>query len=381
MYSKLKFTAKCLMENRLRFFLTVLSITVAVASVLLIGAVSRFGVSAVWAELDSLGMNGLIVTSENGSLGNKEVDTLGSINGVDKAAPVTVDASKVFVGSEETNAMIWGIDENAEDVVSFELLYGRFIDKGDIAANKKVCMVDQSLAVELYGHENIVGRSVDLLCSGAIQSFSVVGVVKTGKGIMQSLMGNYFPAFLYAPYTAFHTSPDYTQVFLKTDGNADSEAIGRSVKQKLGSGTTVADLAGQKGALESMLGVVTNILTVIGGISLLVSGISIMNIMLISVGERTKEIGIKRSIGAAGSDIMLDFLLEAVIIALAGTAMGIAIASAIAIAASIILHAHISVTLSSMALAVAAALVLGIIFGIFPAYKASRFKPVDALRR
>ena len=381
MHGKVRFTVKCLLENRLRFFLTVLSISVAVASVLLIKTVSSFGVKAVWSELDSLGMNGLIVSANSGSIGEDETKSLSGVNGVLRTAPVTLDASKVFTGDDGTNAMIWGIDENAEDVVSFELLYGRFIDRGDIRANNRVCMVDQSLAAELYGRENIVGKTVDLLCNSTVETFSVVGVVKTGKGIMQSLMGSYFPAFLYVPYTSFHSSPDFNQVFVKTDGVTPSDKIGGSIKDMLGGNVTVTDLAGQKGALESMLSTVTGILTVIGAISLLVSGISIMNIMLISVNERTKEIGIKRSIGASGLDIMLDFLLESVIIAFTGTALGMAAAQLIALSASLIFGIELSVSLSSLAGAVLTAVTLGLIFGLFPAYKASRFRPVEALRR
>ncbi len=381
MRSKVRFTVKCLLENRLRFFLTVLSISVAVTSVLLINAVSSFGVRAVWSELDSLGMNGLIVSSGGRPLGSGELEALGRVSGIVRTAPVTLDASKVINGGENANAMVWGIDENAEDVVSFELVRGRFIDKGDIKANSRVCMVDQSLAEELFGSECVVGRSVELLRGTSVQSFEVVGVVKTGKGIMQSLMGSYFPAFLYVPYSSFRGSAEFDQVFVKTDGVQPSERVADGVKRTLGSEITVTDLAGQKSVLESMLGVVRTILTVIGAISLLVSGISIMNIMLISVNERTKEIGIKKSIGASGADILLDFLLESVIIAFAGTSAGIAGACAASFAASVLIGADITVSFASAAAAVVISALLGMLFGIFPAYKASRYKPVEALRR
>ena len=381
MRGKMRLTIKCLLENKLRFFLTVLSISVAVTSVLLIKAISGFGVKAVWSELDSLGMNGLIVSSDTAQLREREVEQIGDIAGVSTAAPVTLDASKAFIGSQSTNAMIWGIDERAENVISFELIYGRFIDRGDIKAKSRVCMVDQSLAVQLCGSENAVGKTVELLCDGAVKSFFVVGVVKTGKGIMQSLMGSYFPAFMYAPYTAFHAEPNFTQIFVKTNGAIPSNNIGELIKNEFSDEVSVADLAGQKGALENMLFVVTTILTVIGSISLLVSGISIMNVMLISVGERTKEIGIKMSIGASKGDIMLDFLFESVIIAFVGTAIGILFSVIICFVSSVITGEDISVSYSSMLTAALTAAVLGMTFGIFPAYKASRFKPVEALRR
>lgn len=381
MRSKLGLAIKCLLENRVRFSLTVLSICVAVSSVLLIRSVSSYGTSAVWSELDSLGMNGLIVTADSGKLSESDIDTLASVEGVEETAPVTVNASKVFTPSDDVNALVWGIDETASDVVSFELMYGRFIDKGDIMANRRVCMIDQTLAAQLFGSENALGKTVGLMCGSAVEDFSVIGVVKTGKGIMQSLMGSYFPAFLYAPYSSMQTDSGFTQAFIKTDGIVSSDKISGSVRKLISRKITVTDLAGQRGTLQSMMNVVTLILTVIGGISLLVSGISIMNVMLISVGERTKEIGIKKSIGASCGDIMLDFLMESVIISIVGTAFGIVFSAAVVLAANIIFGLDMAVSLSSIVGAVICAGLLGVIFGIAPAYKASRFKPVEALRR
>ncbi|MBQ1546380.1 MAG: ABC transporter permease [Clostridia bacterium] len=380
MGSKMRFTLKCLLENKLRFILTVSGIAAAVASVLLIRSIGNFGTRAVRSEMDSLGMNGLIVTADSGSINGDEIDKMNRVGGVSCSAPVTIDAAKVCTEFENASAMIWGIDENAADVVSFDLLYGRFIDKGDIAAGRRVCIVDQTLANELYGGENAVGRSIELIFGSSSEKFSVVGVVKTGKGIMQSLMGSYFPAFLYTPYTAVHSSPSFSQVFIKTDG-ASSEQVADSIGNALGADIKVTDLASQKGVLTSMLNIITLVLTVIGGISLFVSGIGIMNIMLISVNERTKEIGIKKSIGASNGDIMADFLIESVIIASVGTAVGIFIAVFAAAATNIFFGIGIRVSLSSAVAAIAGAAALGMLFGVFPAYKAARMKPVEALRR
>ncbi|MBQ3969661.1 MAG: ABC transporter permease [Clostridia bacterium] len=389
MQSKIKYTLKCLLDNKLRFFLTVLSLAVGVTSVLIINSVSEFGVASVSNELDSLGMNGLIVTSETDgiTLTDNEAAKLNSIEEIEQVAPVTVNTSKVYSkNSENVSTMVWGIDERAEEVVNFELVGGRFINKGDIKSNSKVCMLDKSLAMELFGRENIIGSKLDLLCNSTVESFEVVGIVKTGKGIMQSLMGSYFPSFLYAPYTAFGSSPDYSQFFLKIDPNSSADAVTDLVKKEL-NGTlenepyVVTDLASQKGVLENMLNIVTTILTVIGAISLLVSGISIMNIMLISVNERVKEIGIKKSIGATSRDILLDFLNESLIISVTGTLIGVVTSVIIIKAAAAVLGYNIAVSASSIIFSVALTTLLGVSFGIYPALKASKFKPVEALRR
>lgn len=387
MSSKLRFTIKCLLENRLRFILTVISIAVGVTSVLIVNSVSTFGAQAVSAELDSLGMNGLIVAPENDGthLKSEETEMLSSVDGIIKTAPVTVSTSRVSSGMCDTTAMIWGIDEKAKDVVNFDLMYGRLIDKSDTMIKNKVCILEETLACEIFGQENAVGRNVELLCGSGTESFEVIGIVKTGKGIMQSIMGNYFPAFLYIPYTVISSSPNFSQVFLKTNADTDTEVLAERINQLLADNTsgkyTVTDLAGQKSTLEGMLSTVTNILTVIGAISLVVAGISIMNIMLISVNERVKEIGIKKSIGASSFDIMLDFLAESVIISIIGTGAGIICAVLIVKAGAIMLETNLTVTYNSVVRSVIISAILGTLFGIIPAYKASKYKPVEALRR
>ncbi len=387
MSSKLRFTIKCLLENRLRFILTVISIAVGVTSVLIVNSVSTFGAAAVSAELDSLGMNGLIVAPENDGtlLKEEETEMLSSVEGIIKTAPVTVSTSRVSSGLNDASAMIWGIDEKAKDVVSFDLMYGRLIDKSDTMQKNKVCILEETLAYDIFGQENAVGRNVELLCGSGTESFEVVGIVKTGKGIMQSIMGNYFPAFLYIPYTVISSSPNFNQVFLKINSDTDTAVLSERINRVLAENTsgkyTVTDLAGQKSTLEGMLSTVTNVLTVIGAVSLIVAGISIMNIMLISVNERVKEIGIKKSIGASSLDIMLDFLAESVIISIIGTAAGIIGAVLIVKAGAVILDTDLTVTYRSVLKAVIVSAILGTLFGIIPAYKASKYKPVEALRR
>lgn len=390
MKNKIKFTVKCLMENKLRFILTVLSITVGVVSILIVNSISNYGVQAVSTELNSLGMNGLSlsIASDDVILSENEIEKIIGVCGIDKCAPATVNTSVIYGNNsdEETNTVVWGIDERMPEVISFDLMYGRYIDKGDIKSHNKVCIVDQSLADQVFGMENVVGKNIKLLCDFTVEDFEVVGVVKTGRGIMQSLMGNYFPAFLYVPYSAFGNTTFYNQVFLKLDGTRPSDETAKSVETALtenGSdgGYVVTDMAGQKSVLDSMLNIVTAVLTVIGAISLLVSSLSIMNIMLISVNERIKEIGIKKSIGATGTDIMLDFLTESFIISAVGAVLGVLITFLLIKAASFVFSIDISLNIAVVIGALCVSVVLGIVFGIFPAYKASKFRPVEALRR
>ena len=381
MRSKLRFTFKCLLENKLRFILTVISIAVGVTSVLTVNSVSNFGAEALSEELDSLGMNGLIVSPENDgtTLKKEETDIISRIDGVSVTAPVTISTSRVSSGAVDSSALVWGIDEKPKSVVSFDLMYGRLIDKSDIMMNKSVCVLEESLAKEIFGSENSVGRTVTLSSSSHTGSLEVVGIVKTGKGIMQSAMGNFFPDFLYMPYSIISDSPNFSQVFLKINSDTDTAILSDRIKTTLLHNTSghyaVKDLAGQKNSFESMMSLVTRVL------SLLVAGISIVNIMLISVNERVKEIGIKKSIGASSLDILLDFLAESVIISIIGTAAGIIGAIITIKTGAAILKIDLDISYHSIFRAVILSGLLGTVFGIIPAYKASKYKPVEALRR
>ncbi len=379
MKGKFRLTVKCLLQNKLRFILTIISITIAVSSVLLISSVSSFGASALWAELDSLGMNGLIVSAGGTAISERDIEKTAQLLGVEGAAPVTVAAGKVFYEADKANVMTWGIDDRTNDVVSFELVSGRTINRNDVLSSNHVCMIDRTLAESLSSGSDILGKTIEVISDGGENDFTVVGVVKTGQGIMQSLMGSYFPAFLYAPYTAFDSDPDFTQVFIKTDGMTSSSSVRENVIRTMGD-VTVADMAGSKGTLESMLGTITAVFTAIGCISLIVSGLSIMNIMLISVSERTREIGIKLSVGAGSGDIMLDFLCESVIISLTGAVLAILLSAAVAAAVRIVWGIGLTLTFTSIIISILASMLIGIVFGIFPAYKASHLKPVEALR-
>lgn len=390
MKNKLIFTVKCLLENKLRFILTVLSITIGIVSILIVNSISSFGVQAVSQELDSLGMSGLNlgIKSDGVILSENELSKVGKISGVEKCAPANVNTASVVSphSDEEATAVIWGIDERMPEVISFDLMYGRFINKQDLKDKSRVCILDESMAEELFGSENIVGRTVQISRNSSPEDFEIIGVVKTGGGIMQSMMGSFFPAFLYIPYSSIDSSPSYNQVFIQLDGSRSSDETAAAVERTLNSDADseeyiVTDTAGHKGTLDNMLNIVTGLLTVIGAISLIVSSISIMNIMLISVNERIKEIGIKKSIGATSADILLDFLTESVIISVIGAAFGTLFTCILIKSADLILGIGISVNWKAAAATMFISVTLGIIFGIFPAYKASKFRPVEALRR
>lgn len=385
---------KNLFRKKGRNILTVSGIAIGVASVIIISNISQCGSMALSKELDSLGINGISISinsstaDKNAVLSEDELAVIRSSSLVEQAMPIIMQTTEIFSRGEEEQALLWGIDGSANKVISLNLLYGRFINSGDILNCSHVCMVDETYAKERYGTKNIVGRSISILCNGSYEDFEIIGVIKTGNGILQNMMGNYFPTFMYLPYSTveecFDTS-GYNQIALKINGE-DPDLAGEKITDMLTAATGYTDsfsasnLAKQKQGLDSLMNIITLVLSAVGAVSLVVASLSIMNVMLVSVSERTREIGIKKAIGAKRGDILKEFLFEAGLISLCGSIVGISLGMIVSYAGLSIIGAAISPRMDIIVFSVIFTIITGIIFGLYPANKASKLKPVEALR-
>lgn len=374
--------------------MTILGIAIGVASVMIIGNISQCGTDALTGELDSLGLGGLTITTSTESrdvyLKENELTLIKKVDQVEQVSPILVASTDVFVRQSETNALLWGIDSKASQIISLQAVHGRLLNGRDISTRANVCLVDEAFAKSAYFRTNIVGKSISVLCGQAMQNFTVVGVVKTGTGLLQNAIGNYIPTFVYIPYTTAQAAAgrsDFDQIAVKIRSGADAESIGRLIVNRLNnsSGTSDAfvanDLAKQKDGLKNMLDIVTLILSAVGAVSLLVASLSIMTVMFVSVHERTREIGIKKAIGATKGAIMLEFMFEAILISCIGCLFGIAAGYLISWAGAAYLGITLRVRTDIMMLAAGFAVLSGTVFGVYPAYKAACLRPVDALRQ
>lgn len=393
MIDVIKSAFKNLGRKRVRTVLTVLGISIGVASVIIIGNISQCGTAALTGELDSLGLSGLTISvaqnAQNVSLTDNDLNAVKKTAQVEQVMPIMMQSTNIQVRTIQNKALVWGIDSKANQIISIKVLYGRSINNRDVKANANVCLVDENFSKTAYSRSNIVGKKVSILCAGVMEEFQVVGVIKTGSGLLQNLIGDYIPTFVYIPYTTMQNAVgrntiDQIAVKVKTGSNMDQ--VGKSIVTTLNRNSGVADgfasnnLAKQKDGLTNMLDIVTLILSAVGAISLLVASLSIMIVMLVSVNERTREIGIKKSIGAKRSAILFEFLFEAALISVLGCIAGIIFGYIISFAGAFYFGMTLSVRLDIMLLAVSFSLITGIIFGVYPAAKASNLKPVDALR-
>lgn len=375
-----------------RTVLTILGITIGVASVILIGNISQCGSNALTNELDSLGLNGLSISCQTGSsvtLKDTDLNLVKKCDGVDQATPLLMQSTTVSARETETKALVWGIDTTASQIVSIQILYGRMFTSKDISTNANVCLVDESFSRNAYMRSNIIGKHVSVQCGGALEDFEVIGVIKTGSGLLQNMLGNYIPTFVYVPYTTMQTASgrsSFDQIAVKIDPSSDLDSTGKAIVATLNQNNGTTDtfvsnnLAEQKDGLDNILNIVTLILSAVGAISLLVASLSIMTVMLVSVSERTREIGIKKAIGAKRKDIMLEFMLEAIFISIFGCAVGIVLGYGISYAGASLFGITLGTRWDIFVLSIIFSLSTGTIFGVYPAIKASALKPVDALR-
>ena len=291
----------------------------------------------------------------------------------------------------KTNSLVFGIGENAGKIISLKTIYGRTINKKDISNKNNVCIVDQKLCQKFYSRDNILGKKISILAGDVYEDFEVIGVAKPGRGLLENVFGSCMPDIIYVPHSSIQSQTrtgkfDQIAVKIKKNQKLSTEEIGKKIAENLTLNCQENreyisnDLSKQISGLIKVLDTITVILSVIGSISLLVSSLSIMVVMLVSVGERTKEIGIKKAIGGSSLLIMLEFLMEAVIITLLVSLTGIILGNIIFFIGSKLFSFPLVINFNIIALGLLFSLITGLVFGIYPAYKASKMKPVDALR-
>lgn len=376
-----------------RSVLTFIGIAVGVASVVVISTIGEYGKTTVTTELESLGLGGIMVSanSQTGytSMEEKELEVIKKNNHVEHAMPVMMLYSTLNIRKETKDTLILGVDETADQIISLEVVHGRGFHAADISSNAKVCLIDQNLAKSAYSRENIVGKEIYLSVNGSYDAYTVIGIIKTGSGLLQSALGSYIPTFVYVPYSTLQQSVGETtfqQIAVRVDNENDVDDISASIVKSLERETgnpgmyTAENLAKQKDGLTHLLDTITLALTAIGAISLFVASLSIMTMMLVSVNERTREIGIKKSIGASKNNILMEFLTEALLISMIGSLIGAGIGILVTYLASLSLGVTVTFQLDMILYTILLSIGVGVIFGVNPALKAANMQPVDALR-
>lgn len=380
-------------RSRTRSLLTMAGIAVGVFSVVLVSTVGTTGTAQVSSTLVTMGVDTLLVQSAGNSVSvtitDSDVSTVRRVDGVKDVMPLMASMTEAKMTGRRLDCYVWGVDRSADRLISLEAEHGRLINNSDSAAGSKVCVIDEQFAVKSYGRSNVVGKSLSMFLGGKYHEFEIIGVASSGLSGLQGMLTNIMPGFMYIPISTMQQltgRTTYDKLAVKLDDMDADIPVVEAVKQALNAANGTADayivnnLLAQKGQLEDILGIVTTALSLVAGISLAVSGISVMTTMLMSVTERTREIGIKKSIGATGRDICREFLSEAVALTMLGSAAGASAGLLLSWAGCVVAGIPFQTDWLMMAAAVLASSATGALFGAYPAVKAARLRPVEALR-
>lgn len=397
MFTDIIFSAfRNLKRKKLRSFLTMLGIIIGVTSVATVLSIGNGGKKAITNEFDRFGLNGLSirgVISSSGKKGELKADEVMKINSKVKEAtqvmPVVYNYGQISEKSIKKECVIWGIGANAKETISLTPIYGQNLSISDINTASYTCLIDTTLAKQIFKRENIVGKKINVLINGAIKSLTIKGVINGNGSLLTNIAGEYIPSFIYIPYSTLqklYGIDYYDQVIVNIKEGKDLDTIGRKITTLLSrtnnieNGYFADNMVKQKEKIENILNIITAIISAVAAVSLIVGGLGIMTIMLVAVSERTREIGIKKAVGATKKMIVSEFVAEAIAITVTGGIIGIGLTIAISSIANNILGFSTELNLGIMFIALIFSIIIGIIFSVYPAKKAAELNPISALR-
>ncbi|MEH7115038.1 ABC transporter permease [Neobacillus niacini] len=374
---------KSIKSNKIRAFLTMLGIIIGVSSVIVMVAIGQGSTKEVQDQIGSLGTNVLTVSVTGSDVTFKEVDAnqIHVVDGIEEIAPTVSGRVTVKNGKTNTQVSMIGTTSSYLDVRDLQLQSGRFIADLDHDNHSRIAVLGSDTAQTVFGLGDPVGESVKV--NGT--SYKVVGVLES----VGSSLGTSGDNTILVPLSTGQRLASTTTigtVYVKVENedmmNFISNLIERTMYSIVGDADSYS-VSSPQDLMETASSVNETMTLMLGGsaaISLIVGGIGIMNIMLVSVSERTKEIGIRKAIGAKRNNILLQFLIEAVVLSSLGGIIGIGIG---VISAHIFTLATGTATVYSipvMLLSFVFSLLVGVVFGVFPANKASKLDPIQALR-
>lgn len=395
---------RALKANAMRSFLAILGIIIGVGAVVTMVAIGSGASEKISSQISSIGSNLILVlpgaTTQSGirmGTGTQQTLTMTDAEAISKecsavvaVAPAITGTAQVVFGNQNWATGVIGTTPDMVIVREWELISSRFVNEQDVRSGTKVAVIGQTVAERLFGELDPIGKVIRIKKI----PFEVVGVLDK-KG--QSLTGQDQDDIIYVPITTAQrtlfgqTLPGRVRMIYAKASSLESipqatEQIKTLLRQRHRIGPnqeddfTVMDLTQMLKAAEESTKTMSILLGAIASVSLIVGGIGIMNIMLVSVTERTREIGIRMAVGAKPKDIRMQFLIESVFLTTIGGIFGLLMGIGISLAVASLMEWPVSISLFSALIAFGFSAFVGVFFGFYPAYKASTLNPIEALR-
>jgi len=391
-----------LLKNKTRSLLTMLGVIIGVASVIAMLAIGQGSNDSIQKQIQTLGTNVVMVMPAAMSQGGVKQDAGASqslvmqdIEAIKRScpsvalvSPVVRKGAQLIAASKNSRSTIYGVNEDYLQIKNQSVELGQNFSDQDYHGVKKICIIGKTVVTNLFGENaNPVGETIRI----ENVPFKIVGVLES-KG--QSMMGQDQDDVVIAPFACVQKrllSIDYintifTSAVSKELVTAASEEIGQALRSRRKlqpEDDAPFDIRTQEEiskVFSSITGVLMILLSSIAAVSLIVGGIGIMNIMLVSVTERTREIGLRMAIGAKGKDILSQFLVESILLSAIGGFIGICLGYGVSLIFTIVMNWPATVSVNSIILSFTFATCIGVFFGWYPARKASKLNPIDALR-
>ena len=409
----LKIAIKCIKANWMRSLLTMLGIIIGITSVIMIVGAGTGVRDYIVGLIEDMGSNAVLVSvdatqaGENDFITLKDVDNIkAKVKDVERCSPMLIGFGQGTVESNETEVtvMMVGVNSDVQFALTNTCDYGRFFTDEEYQANAPIAVMGIESAKTVFGYEDATNESITVSSSGKSMNIKVCGIANVDQlaqtvggsgsiGQMFSSSSDKPIIALFMPCTTLTqitgANANLSSVFVIAKEGADYDAVGNATVNYLKAAHgnfengmyTAQNMATYINIVDIIMSVLTVFIAGVGAISLIVGGIGVMNIMLVSVTERTREIGIRKSLGAKTGVITMQFLTESIILCLIGGLIGVILGVVGAFAACSIIDITPKITWWLIAIALLFSSGVGLFFGIYPARKAAKLSPIEALRR
>ncbi len=409
----LKIAVKCIKANWMRSLLTMLGIIIGISSVIMIVGAGTGVRDYIVGLIEDMGSNAVLVSVDSTQAQDNDFITLDDVenikekvNGVDRCSPMLMGFGQATIDKTATEAtvMMVGVNSDVQFALTNTCSYGRFFTDEEYDANAPIAIMGIESAKTVYGYEDVTGESITVSSSGKSMKIKVCGVANIdnltntlgGGSNMSSMFQSASDKPIIALFMPCTTLTQITgadanlsSVFVIAEDGYDYDAVGNAAVNYLKAAHgnyengmyTAQNMATYIEIVDIIMSVLTAFIAAVGAISLIVGGIGVMNIMLVSVTERTREIGIRKSLGAKTRVITMQFLTESIILCLIGGLIGVVLGIVGAYGACAIIDISPKIEWWLVLVALLFSSGVGLFFGIYPARKAAKLSPIEALRR